>query len=67
MDTLMSLLGFVADTCKHRERMIIGPCHWDREKSCRHPGSQQVQLGDKPLSRINHYLGTLGRLTDTRV
>lgn len=66
-DTLMSLLGFVADTCKHRERMIVGSCHGDREKSCRNPGSQQVQLGYKPLSRVNYSLGTLGRLRDTRV
>lgn len=31
MDILMSLLGFVVDICKQRERMIGGFCFGDRE------------------------------------
>lgn len=54
MDTLMSLLEFVADICKHRERMIGGPCHQDKEESCPHPRGQRDQLDYKPLSRIIH-------------
>ena len=66
MDTLMSLLGFVADICKHRGRMIGGPCHQDKEESCPHPWGQRDQLDYKPLSRIIHSLEISGWLADTR-
>lgn len=66
VDTLRSLLGFVADTCKQREGMIGEPCHENRKQTCTEPGGQLVQLGNKPLSRINHSLETSGWLAGTR-